>query len=89
MACVLPVLSTADKCIDSTVVVVSSIASALQESVATQVIPVQSSLVEIQSLIVAKNLNMVDFSDFMIDQIILLPESLGPRKRSRRSNVLS
>jgi hypothetical protein len=82
-------LSTADKYIDSTVEVVSSRASALQESVATKVVPVQSKLVDIQGFIVAKSLSMVGSSESMIDQLIPLAEESGEKQPSEPQAIVT
>lgn len=84
-----PVFSTADKYIDSTVEVVSSRASALQESVATRVVPVQSKLVEIQGLMVVKSLNMVESSESMIDRLIPLEDKAGEKKAQDQRAIVT
>jgi len=84
-----PVLAIADKCMDTTVEVVSSRASAMQLSVATRVLPVQSKLVEIQGLIVVKSLSMVASSEAMIDQLIPLPEKGGEEKEQEQRAIVT
>jgi hypothetical protein len=83
-----PVIATADKYIDTTVVAVSSRASAVQETVATRVAPVQSKLVEMQGLIVVKSLNFVESSESMIDQLIPLPEKPDEKKREQDQRTI-
>jgi hypothetical protein len=83
-----PVIATADKYIDTTVVAVSSRASAVQETVATRVAPVQSKLVEMQGLIVVRSLNFVESSESMIDQLIPLPEKPDEKKREQDQRTI-
>jgi hypothetical protein len=83
-----PVIATADKYIDTTVVAVSSRASAVQETVATRVAPVQSKLVEMQGLIVVKSLHFVESSESMIDQLVPLPEKPDEKKREQDQRTI-
>lgn len=72
---VTPVISTADKCIDTTFDAVTAGVSAAHVSVVNRVAPLQDKLGHVQGVLVVRSLDLVVSSEQLIDRLLPLPPS--------------